>query len=184
MPCGALATRRVRGEPARRCARSPAATRAERLSCITKTGTLSPGTWKRGWTQPWPMPKPTPGWERWLLRLGPIADIQARLHASQTAELVLQTTKEDPHDPSIAAMTHFVRGRLAAEAGDSARAAAEMEAFGTAYADPRRYQREIRATAAGSRRPSKQRDILTRPMRCVEDRRHLCGLLPIPRRPS
>jgi tetratricopeptide (TPR) repeat protein len=33
-------------------------------------------------------------------------------------------------------MTHFVRGRVAAEAGDIARAAAEMEAFATAYANP------------------------------------------------
>ena len=34
------------------------------------------------------------------------------------------------------AMTHFVHGRLAAEAGDTARAAAEMEAFAAAYANP------------------------------------------------
>ncbi|GAC1672937.1 MAG: hypothetical protein NVS9B2_21150 [Steroidobacteraceae bacterium] len=69
--------------------------------------------------------------------VGPaIADIQARLHDPEAAELALKTTKQDPNDPSIAAMTHFVRGRLAAEAGDSARAAAEMEAFGTANADP------------------------------------------------
>jgi tetratricopeptide (TPR) repeat protein len=65
-----------------------------------------------------------------------IADIQARLHDPEAAELELKTTKEDPHDPSIAALTHFVRGRLAAEAEDTARAAAELETFGTAYADP------------------------------------------------
>ncbi len=65
-----------------------------------------------------------------------IADIQARLHDLEAADLALKTTKEDPHDPSIAAMTHFVRGRLAAEAGDVAGAATEMEAFGSAYADP------------------------------------------------
>jgi tetratricopeptide (TPR) repeat protein len=40
------------------------------------------------------------------------------------------------HDPSSAAITHFVRGRLAADAGDAARAALELEAFGMAYADP------------------------------------------------
>jgi len=68
---------------------------------------------------------------------GPIiADIQARLHDPEAADLALKTTKEDPHDPTIAAMTHNVRGRLAAEAGDAARAATEMEAFGAAYADP------------------------------------------------
>ena len=49
-----------------------------------------------------------------------------------------QTSKfrEDPHDPTIAAMAHFVRSRLAAEAGDAAKAATEMEALGHAYADP------------------------------------------------
>jgi tetratricopeptide (TPR) repeat protein len=68
---------------------------------------------------------------------GPIiADIQARLHDPEAAELAIKTTKEDPHDPTIAAMTHFVRGRLAAEAGDLAGAASEMEAHGKSYADP------------------------------------------------
>jgi hypothetical protein len=65
-----------------------------------------------------------------------IADIQTRLHDPEAADLALKTTKEDPHDPTIAAMTHFVRGRLAAEAGDVASAATEMEAYGAAYADP------------------------------------------------
>jgi tetratricopeptide (TPR) repeat protein len=65
-----------------------------------------------------------------------IADVQARLHDPEAAELALKTTKEDPHDPTIAALTHFVRGRLAAEIGDPAQAATEMEAFGSAYADP------------------------------------------------
>ena len=69
--------------------------------------------------------------------IGPtIADIQWRLHDMQAAELSLKTTKKDPHDPTIAAMSHFVRGRIAAEAGDAARAAMELEAFGVAYADP------------------------------------------------
>jgi tetratricopeptide (TPR) repeat protein len=65
-----------------------------------------------------------------------IGDIQARLHDLEAADLALKTTKEDPHDPSIAAMTHFVRARLAAETGDPARAAMEVEAYGAAYADP------------------------------------------------
>ena len=65
-----------------------------------------------------------------------IADIEARLHDRAAANLALQTTKDDPRDPAIAAMAHFVRGRLAAEADDSERAVAEMEAFGAAYADP------------------------------------------------
>jgi tetratricopeptide (TPR) repeat protein len=68
-----------------------------------------------------------------------IADIQARLHDPEAADLALKTTKDDPHDPTIAALTHFVRGRLAAEVGDTARAVMEMEAFGAAYADPAVY---------------------------------------------
>jgi tetratricopeptide (TPR) repeat protein len=69
--------------------------------------------------------------------VGPtIADIQMRLHDPAAAELTLKTTKGDPHDPTIAAMLHFVHGRIAAEGGDTARAATEMEAFGAAYANP------------------------------------------------
>jgi tetratricopeptide (TPR) repeat protein len=65
-----------------------------------------------------------------------IADIHARLHDPEAAELALKTTREDPHDPSIGALTHFVRGRLAAEARDAATAVTEMEAFGATYQDP------------------------------------------------
>jgi tetratricopeptide (TPR) repeat protein len=65
-----------------------------------------------------------------------IADIQARLHDAQAADLALKTTKDDPHDPTIAAMTHFVLGRLATEAGDVASSAMQMQAFAAAYADP------------------------------------------------
>jgi tetratricopeptide (TPR) repeat protein len=65
-----------------------------------------------------------------------IADIQARLHDLEAADLALKTMPEDPHDPSIVAVAHFVRGRLAAETGDSVTAAAEMEAFGVANANP------------------------------------------------
>lgn len=65
-----------------------------------------------------------------------LADIYARLHDSEAAELALKTTKEAAGDLTIGAMTHFVRGRLAAEAGDARAAATEMEAFGIAYANP------------------------------------------------
>jgi tetratricopeptide (TPR) repeat protein len=65
-----------------------------------------------------------------------IADIETRLHDPGSADLALQTTKADAKDPTVAAITHFVRGRLAAEGGDVLRAASEMEAFATAYADP------------------------------------------------
>jgi tetratricopeptide (TPR) repeat protein len=58
------------------------------------------------------------------------------MHDPEAAELAIKTSKEDPHDPTIGAMTHFVRGRIAAAAGDTARAASEMEAFGTAYENP------------------------------------------------
>ena len=65
-----------------------------------------------------------------------IADIDARLHDSASADLTLQTLKTDDPDPSVGAGIHFVRGLLAIDAGDTARAAAEMEAFATAYANP------------------------------------------------
>jgi tetratricopeptide (TPR) repeat protein len=65
-----------------------------------------------------------------------IADIDARLHDEADAELQLQTAQASAADPTIAAITHFVHGRLAAEAGDIAKAASEMEAFGVAFADP------------------------------------------------
>ena len=65
-----------------------------------------------------------------------IADVDVRLHDPADAEFQLQTAQGDAKDPSIAAMTHFVHGRLATDAGDDARAAAEMEAFAAAYADP------------------------------------------------
>jgi tetratricopeptide (TPR) repeat protein len=58
------------------------------------------------------------------------------LHDPVAAELALQTTKEDANDPTIAAIAHFVRGRLASEAGDTTKAASEMGAFNTAYSDP------------------------------------------------
>ncbi len=65
-----------------------------------------------------------------------LADIHARLHDATASELALKTTKEDPRDPSYAAIAHFVRGRLAMESGERAKAAEEMEAFGKAYANP------------------------------------------------
>ena len=69
--------------------------------------------------------------------LGPgIADVDVRLHDPADAEFQLQTAQGDAKDPTIAAMTHFVHGRLATDAGDGARAAAEMEAFAAAFADP------------------------------------------------
>ena len=60
-----------------------------------------------------------------------ISDVDIRLHDLVAADIALQTVKPDPADESIAVMSHFLRGRLAAEAGDTAGAAAEMEAFGT-----------------------------------------------------
>ena len=69
--------------------------------------------------------------------VGPsIADIHSRQHDREAAELALKTLKEDPNDPTIGAMTHFVRGRLAFEAGSVSAAAAELEAFALAYANP------------------------------------------------
>jgi tetratricopeptide (TPR) repeat protein len=64
------------------------------------------------------------------------ADLYARMHDAPAAELALKTTKADVNDPTINAMAHFVRGRLAAESHDTARAASEMEAFQQSYANP------------------------------------------------
>lgn len=66
-----------------------------------------------------------------------VADIDMRLHDATDAELQLQTARgDDAGDPTIPAMSHFVRGRLAADAGDIRQALAELEAFGAAYANP------------------------------------------------
>jgi tetratricopeptide (TPR) repeat protein len=65
-----------------------------------------------------------------------IAFLEAELHDPASAELALQTTRPDAGDPSIAATTHFVRGILAAESGDSARAVSEMEEFLRDYSNP------------------------------------------------
>lgn len=66
-----------------------------------------------------------------------IADVDVRLHDVDVASLMLQTVEEgNGNDPSIEALRHFVRGRLATEAGESVLAATEMEAFGIAFNDP------------------------------------------------
>jgi tetratricopeptide (TPR) repeat protein len=65
-----------------------------------------------------------------------LADIDARLHDPGGAEFQLQIARESAADPTVAALTHFVHGRLAAEAGDVTRAETEMAAFGAANADP------------------------------------------------
>ena len=65
-----------------------------------------------------------------------IADIDVRLHDPADAELQLQTAQGDATDPGIVAMTHLVHGRIALDAGDAPRAVSEMEAFGTAFANP------------------------------------------------
>jgi hypothetical protein len=65
-----------------------------------------------------------------------IADVDARLHDLDGAQLQLSTAQARAADPNVAAMTHSVRGRIAAEAKDTARSADEMEAFAAAYANP------------------------------------------------
>ena len=58
------------------------------------------------------------------------------MHDAPAAELALKTTKADANDPTINAIAHFVRGMLAGEAHDTARAASEMEAFQQSYTNP------------------------------------------------
>ena len=65
-----------------------------------------------------------------------LAFLEARLHDPASAELSLQTIPSDPKDVLGSATIHFVRALLATEAGDVARAAAEMEAFAVAYTNP------------------------------------------------
>ena len=65
-----------------------------------------------------------------------MADIDIRLHDLAAADIVLQTVNLDPADPSSTVMSHFARGRLAAEAGDIVEAVTEMEAFGAMSGDP------------------------------------------------
>ncbi len=65
-----------------------------------------------------------------------LADIDARLHDPRGAEFQLQIARASASDPTVAALTHFVNGRLAAEAGDVTRAETELEAFGAVNADP------------------------------------------------
>ena len=65
-----------------------------------------------------------------------LADIDQRLHDNAAAELQLQTAQSDATDPTVVGLTHFIHGRIAAEAGDVPRAAAEMDAFVTSFANP------------------------------------------------
>jgi tetratricopeptide (TPR) repeat protein len=65
-----------------------------------------------------------------------LADVSQRLHDDADADLQLETAQGDASDKSVAAISHFVRGRMAAEAGDTVGAAAEMEAFVESYSDP------------------------------------------------
>ncbi len=59
-----------------------------------------------------------------------IAVIESQLHDPSAAELTLQTSSVAGKGPLNAARNHFARGLLAAETGDVARAATEMEAYG------------------------------------------------------
>jgi len=65
-----------------------------------------------------------------------IADMDVRLHDLDDAQLQLQTALGDASDSTLAAMSHFVRGRIAGERGDAATAVRELEAFHMAFADP------------------------------------------------
>ena len=65
-----------------------------------------------------------------------VADVEVRLHDETAALLHLSLAANDPSDVMAVAVEHFVRGRLAAERGDVAQAAAELEAFNAAYANP------------------------------------------------
>jgi tetratricopeptide (TPR) repeat protein len=63
-----------------------------------------------------------------------IAGVDTDLHDFADADLRLKMF--DLSDPYAAAMLHYVRGRMAQEAGDTATALREMEAWGAANANP------------------------------------------------
>ena len=65
-----------------------------------------------------------------------IADIDIRLHDLDDAELQMRSIVDDPNDPTVPAMRHFLAGRIAQERGDVATGASELEAFGTAFTNP------------------------------------------------
>lgn len=65
-----------------------------------------------------------------------LADIDVRMHDFTDADFQLQTARAAPDAPVAAALSRFVRGRLAAEKGDVQRAVVEMEAFGVSFSDP------------------------------------------------
>jgi tetratricopeptide (TPR) repeat protein len=65
-----------------------------------------------------------------------IADVTARMHDPEGAELYLQTAADNGSSNWSTAMTHFVHGWQALEAGAWPRAASELEAFQAATSDP------------------------------------------------
>lgn len=67
---------------------------------------------------------------------GTIADVYARMHNPRAALFQLQTAHGDAKDPTVAALDEFVRGELAADAGDLPGAYTHFNAFARAYADP------------------------------------------------
>ena len=72
-----------------------------------------------------------------IVSSGPIiADVYARLHDSEAADLALKTAKEDPDDLGGIALAHNVRGRMALEGGDTTTALTELRAFAAAFANP------------------------------------------------
>jgi tetratricopeptide (TPR) repeat protein len=65
-----------------------------------------------------------------------LGDIDVRLHDPTDADFQLQTATLSAWDPTLAAMTHFIHGRIAAEAGNVRQAVTEMEAFGADNSNP------------------------------------------------
>lgn len=65
-----------------------------------------------------------------------IADVTARMHDPQGAELYLQTAADSGVSNWSTAMTHFVHGWEAMEAGRWTQAASELEAFNARLSDP------------------------------------------------
>lgn len=65
-----------------------------------------------------------------------VAQIDVQMHDVEAAEFRLRTTQVDAHSPADTTLAALVRGLLAAEIGDAAAGAREMDVLRAAYANP------------------------------------------------
>ena len=112
-------------------------TRVGRRRPITRTSIFWSGTWDDGGIPPWPTLMPVVVWGR-MSASALKSPLPISMSGCTTWRLRHRAAdrRPDPADPSRRRDGHFVRGRLAAEAGDTVDAVTEMEAFGAMFEDP------------------------------------------------